>query len=1715
MEHNTPSSQDPTERMLKDIGRESTELRAETKRLHKQQLLSLAERLQKEAEHSLPVAPVSTAKQVSFWKRLRLALVGTGAGLALAACALVLFLNNGPQSGSFGSVDALGRVLVPAAQAADAFQIVADPSAARIADSSSLLLTSKVALSPDEVQRVLRVDAGRVEEVERVSDQQFRVRIAAVPADRIVRVALPAVVQNGTTTNDGTEREYSWAVQTTDELALLSSIPAQNATDVPLDTALELVLNAQGFSNVTGSVEITPTIDGRFQINGRRITFVPSKPWKANTLYQIQVKQTLSAEGLMLPEVLQLQFQTTNAYTEESNLPSLRIYTEFQEAYTGDSVSLQVSRSPGLAANSSTVAVTGYRLTEEEAVQFLQTRLPYSLSFGSDHLEHYKQAAKTEAFKADLPLFRPSERDDELVTLPKLTESGWYVIRVAQSGAEAWMFLQVTNVASYVTADKDQVLIWAVNAETKQPLSSLAVRLDGGTSLLTDSSGLARVPTPPFLTATTSLAEPGLALIRLGDATGPLRALAVIGPHSGFSLFERNARALETTWGYLYPDRPLYRTTDELFVAGLLQDRDRKQSIGNAEVRLTKPSYVEDLVNGRDRIYASATLKLDAAGRFDTYLNWKNVTPGYYQLDLLRNDELVLSRWVEIRSFVKPSYYLDVALGAKQLFAGQETQAQIKATFFNGAPVPKARLRLRLSQGETTLPDQEVVLNSQGEANVTVKTLPVACSTRLADTCRNSEPLTITLRPQEGEETEILGSAMLNVFGSELDLRGDVKMLPDRAELVFQTYHVDLAKPWDELGPIWSGRTLRGQLVGVRYEKIQDGVWYDAIEKRVVPYYRYERRQDPPVEFTVQTDVNGRASHSFAMQADRDFYEVTVQGEDANGRFTRFSTSVSRGWYTPDATSETAPRLILEGKNESQDVSLGEILKPALYLGTAPYDAAKGPGVLFLSLSRGIKQAERVSSASWQTTFNEFLLPNATLRAVTFSGNRFVQADTVVFQKKDDRELDVSITPDRTTYRPNEKMTVRFEVKAKAGQATLTDTKLAFTVVDEALLSLAQGADEEPMTWINSYVSDGVLFQRASHQGNWLYGPGGAEKGGGGMGDRGQGVRRLFKDVAATSFVPLDAQGRGVAEVVWPDNLTSWRITAVALSSDLRAGSSKQNVQVSQPVFVEAVLPDGLLVTDKPVLKLRAFGSALEAGRGLTFTLNAPAFGLTNYQATGTAGVATYVALPKLEVGSHLVQIGVVQGTFNDRVDRTLRVESSRITREEAVTFDPVPGMGLPQAVNDTVSLVVTSHGRASLYPALRALAYNGSLRADGRVAAQAARALLHTVYQEDSSESVSLLDLQVPEEGGIRLLPYGSSEVPVSAQVALTAPETVDTWQLRTYLAGKLVHAETRLERLQAMAGLAALRAPVVLDLQQAATLSDRSPEETLIIAEGLAVVGDTERAGKLIRELLQTSVKRDGERFVLIGTESSPETYEATAEAAALAERLLLPEARELAAFVQAHWSAEAFPVLAKVRYLTFRLQHVPVEEGQLSFTDGLHSETINLKDTPQRTIVLSPDQAARFRVTSVSGPISLSYIRRVSGLPAKHPTLSLVRRYEAGKPLDQLEEGDELTVSFQASFATSSLAGCAVIRDDVPANLLPLSREISEKEIPLFVESGAVSFLICKNEQFYDQSTKLSYRAKVIARGTYRAEPALLQRLDTPSVATYSTEQVLVVR
>ena len=224
MEHNLPPSQesshDPVERMLQEIGHEPAELKPETKLLHKQQLLNLAEKLHKDQTATVQAMPATkeaeakSAKRPSMWEHFRTLFVSAGVGFALTVAAIVVFLNvRHLPGGSSSSVDALGRILVPAAQATDAFQVYADASSQASPTGSTLILQSKVALSSAQVSRALQVDTGHIADVEQVTPHTFRVQLASVASDRVVRVALPAVIQDATTTNAGGEvtREYSWA----------------------------------------------------------------------------------------------------------------------------------------------------------------------------------------------------------------------------------------------------------------------------------------------------------------------------------------------------------------------------------------------------------------------------------------------------------------------------------------------------------------------------------------------------------------------------------------------------------------------------------------------------------------------------------------------------------------------------------------------------------------------------------------------------------------------------------------------------------------------------------------------------------------------------------------------------------------------------------------------------------------------------------------------------------------------------------------------------------------------------------------------------------------------------------------------------------------------------------------------------------------------------------------------------------------------------------------------------------------------------------------------------------------------------------------------------------------------------------------------------------------------------------------------------------------
>lgn len=1670
------------------------------------------------------VRPLHTGP--SLWKRW---FALTGAGFAVAALTLIIFVSARPSQKagvSLSRIDSVNRLLISEAAASDAFTVYAEQGDARgVQDDSAFILKSRVPLTVDQVRQTIQIIPAVPTEIERLNDGEFRIRPQNdLMAGQVYKIAIPTLVAK----EDGTKtaRDFSWALQTKEEVRVLSSIPGDGTSVVPVDTGIEFTMNHQGWENATTSFEIVPAVPGRMEERGRRLVFIPAQPLQPGTRYEARLKKGLHLIGseLALDQDKIVRFETD---VTKQAAPQGQIYpiSEFQEVFPGSDIQVPFYRSS--SASTTKADVQGFVLSEEQALSLMRARLsiPSWTQVEKNEFSAYQTVATNRSFQLTTELRRPHEQAPEILTLPKTLANGWYAVSVKIQGLkETWFFLQVTPVATYTIADKDRLMVWAVDSATNKTIANASVRL-GNNQTTTDAQGLAQLTTPAFLVSQTPL-EPGDAslfdLIVIGS--GDQRAISVVGPAARPYDFGRQLTAFSNTWGYVYPDRPLYRPSDEAMIFGLAQDRDSHLAGSNLEVRLTRSGYWFDAWTGKSKVYAQVAVQPDAAGRFEGKIIWQNLSAGYYQVDLLRNGQLVSTRSIEVRDFVKPAYSLSITKNIERAYAGQEIKGTVSAKFFDGTPVPRAKLLLTLRQKYGQEKQQELNLDENGQTTFSYTAEPVECGQNMSDACRAMEILEMEVRPTVGEEGEIVGTAQVEVYGSELDIRAEPQTKDLDASVGIQTYRRQLVQDLnqtDVLGPTWSGRALRGQLVGYYFEKIQEGTYYDYLDKKVKPAIRYERRRDPAIAVEAMTDANGRATYNFRMNPARDYYELTLEGQDIQGRTSRTLVTIGHGWYEQGSSSgqtmDEAPQLTFKDHPDMHDFALGETIHLAYQHGQKPIEVTKTPGILFVTASRGIKEATVSSQANYDVVFADRFIPNVEIRAVTFWNKRFEQVQGTAFLKRETRELSVDAKPDQASYAPGSKVQVKIQVKDKSTGQPVSDVKVGFAVVDKALLALSYQNAEDPLTFIYDYVSDGVLFQQVSHDDNMNALMAGAEKGGGGLGDRGAGIRKLFKDTAASGVVTLNEQGEGTAEFTVPDNLTSWRVSLVALSADVRAGAGVVELPVTKPVFVEAVVPPRLDTDDKPVVKIRAFGSGLPAGTPVSFQLNAPTLGLNNFMASGTAELPVYVGIGKLAPGRHQIIVRVTALNKTDAIEKWVEVADTRFLKDEYVSLDVMPGTTLPSTQDAEFELLIAGKGRTALHPLTRSLMETSSARLDARLAANVARHILKDIYHDqDLGEDLDVRSYQ-DSEGGMRLLPYGGPDLSLSAQVAIAAPETIDQRLLADYLWSALSNASTTAdEQIEALSGLAALGESVLPDLQMIATQPDLSLSQQLIVVRGLVAAGDKERAGMLLRQLLTRAERTDGLLVMPVGTVGSADRYEATAEAAALAAQLGYPEAEALERYVETHWQQDVLPVLAKARYLKARLSALPIEDGSISWTlDGSTEETLDLKQESSRFVTLTVDEAKRFRVTRVSGSVTIEFIRRISGRPASVPGLNVTRSYDSPHPLEELMEGDLVRVILTPSWESSAQDGCYQLRDHLPGGWQAVSQSgiaQSQGDYPYEVSNGEVSFVSCKTQ---DTPRPMIYMARVVSRGSYVAEAPLLQHMEYPSISALGKDQTVVVK
>ena len=180
------------------------------------------------------------------------------------------------------------------------------------------------------------------------------------------------------------------------------------------------------------------------------------------------------------------------------------------------------------------------------------------------------------------------------------------------------------------------------------------------------------------------------------------------------------------------------------------------------------------------------------------------------------------------------------------------------------------------------------------------------------------------------------------------------------------------------------------------------------------------------------------------------------------------------------------------------------------------------------------------------------------------------------------KQLEVRVVSDRQTYKPREK--VQVDLQVQTAQGANVRSELAVAVLDEAVFDLIQGGANyfdpykgfytlETLDVANFNILKQLVGQRK-------FETKGANPGGGGGGADVE-ARNLFKFVSYWNpSISLDEQGKASISFEAPDNLTGWRVLALAVTPTDLMGLGQGTFKVNKPTEIRPALPNQVVEGD-------------------------------------------------------------------------------------------------------------------------------------------------------------------------------------------------------------------------------------------------------------------------------------------------------------------------------------------------------------------------------------------------------------------------------------------------------------------------------------------------------------------------------------------------------
>lgn len=1573
-----------------------------------------------------------------------------------------------------------------------------------IAPNSHFLIKTTASLTPQVLEKYIKVLPATEISVERVLGTANTFEI--VPKTQLKTEQLYTVEINK---GPLASHDFSWAYQVKSQFSLISSLPREKGVDVPLNTGIELYFNRDNINDPEKFIEITPKVLGNFEVKENRVRFIPQDALLEKTIYTLKIKAGLGAKDTKdtLDKDIVLSFQTSQGGLYGVNEKDWAIFSrQFSEFVPVSAVTFSL-----YGANVETASTTIYRFdtTKDfiDSVAKLQNNTPWA------HFYPSKDSAipgGKQIFTGVLPV--ENQEKDSFATLrtlrfPQTLETGYYAVVMTTGGGTDISWFQVNAVTSFAAFANSQSLLWFKDSSSTESKANVLISYDGTQIGKSEADGVALFATPKELTQDNGYdyaieRKFFVAKIPTGDLVIPFE------DEYGYkaTLYKNNY-----WWNYISLNKNIYLPTDTVHFWAIEKPRNSEMAEGEMSVKLTTPFWDEKQEN--IVTYAETKVTPSEYSALTGELSFANLKPGIYDLTFRKGMEIVAKQTLTVGIYVKPAYSISATPDKNTIFAGDSLTFKVKATFFDGTPVANTTVSYAsyVPFGKNT--NGEITLNSQGEGSFIVST------TYKDDETYWPSYLSVNVRPKYAEEGQIETNSSVFVFGPHLKNVITQKQTAKNVDFTIKTRAIILGKSireepyWDVeqyLGDSLPSMVTKVAVSEVVYLKEKTGTGYDPINKVTYPIYYYHSEDHLFSTETVTSDQNGVSQLSFTPQ-DKKTYKYVFTTLDSYGRQIKDTRYVYGGGYDTDYYGSNNSSYYLNNSEASNKVyKIGDTINLTLQNSQGLMPPVKKESYLFMTINNGTIEYSVQDTPNFVSSFRNKDIPNIAIWPGWFSGGRFHNSylQNISFDASVKR-LTISVVNDKKKYAPGD--TVNLDIKVTDKNNVGVKAEVNLSAQDEAIFSLRP----EERDIINDLYQD-IYSQVVIRTSNMPpYGGGGAEKGGGGD----DVPRSNFKEITLFKSVMTDETGHAHVSFKLPDNITSWRLTTQAVTKELYAGKDIHFIPVSLPFFVDTTLNATYLAYDNLVVRLRVFGESLGKSP-VNYSIESPTLAFKKLEKVGTSSID--VPLGSLTLGTHELTVRANSDGKKDAITLPLKVLSSYFTKNASDFYEGANGLSIKNKSEGYTTISFSSYGKGKIYTALQNLACDCGIRVDQKGSEVIAVNILNKYFGQKIEKPEFNATKYQSYTGGIRLLPYSSDDLELSAMTAhLFDVGVFDRSSLNNYFSIALADTKSDTSRkILAYYGLSASKYPVLTKIQKIKNEKKLTVKDRIYIALTLNALGAKEEARSYYRKEIVPHLEMKS-TYAYIGGLKGDETITMTTLVAGLSASLEEKETSLLALYIEQSHTKETLNSFEKLLYIQALLPKLDKEEINFTYKVGTKQESKIIKDGESFNLTLSPSELSSFSLLGVKGKLGLSTSYEMYSSPSsivKDSNLSLSRTYEVnGSSTKVFGESDLVKVILLPKFSENALGGSYQIVDYLPSGLRPIDQESNRHYdsydnhvYPNEITNQKITFMVEK-----EVTLPVYYYARVVSKGTYKAESALLQSLKSLDSVTISNEDSIVVK